>query len=140
MYLEKVYHTGLGNLDIEMIDVKLLPDVYKIRIRVNYDGLNFLAINFNNIGLSSPTGKCYNLKKTLGKFHFNPNRRTEVINLAFSRDCAALGSRDKKLTFRDIFTAYSTDVTTGFKISQRLVKVGPNEGGKRSKPDIELIG
>jgi|GEM_PF-4638551 len=139
LHLGRGYHSKLGKLDVEMIDVKVTDEVYKVRIRVNYDGSDFLAINFNNIGINSPMGKCYNLKKLPGKFHFNPNHKTEVINLAFSINCASFHSHDKLLTFGNVFTSYAIEITDGFKISQRLVVEELSENMKTDKPDIELI-
>jgi len=130
----------ISNIVVEIIDSKLLPEELMVRIRVKHVGNKFLGIDFNNIGLIiEGSAPCYNLKKGLGKFHFEPYREEEVYKLLFSRKCVNVDDRKKSLSFNTVFTEYSYTAISGTKIKLRAL--GPTESlkEKENKKEIETI-
>jgi hypothetical protein len=138
MKLEKGEVSKLGNLKLRVDEKKLLPDALLVVVVVDYTGENFLAINFNNIGVhQTDLPSCYNLRRNSGRFNFNPDKNRETIKLLFSRDCFVYDGKKKMLSFDNVFTEYSTTTLEGFNMSLRLVSEGEREPDK--KDDIEEI-
>lgn len=107
-----------SNIIAEVIDVKPHEEGSLVKVKFEYKGENFMAVNYNNIAIKNKKGDvCYNLKKPVGKFHIDPYRKEEVVSLLFSKTCSKHDGSKKIMLFDNVFTEYSLEEVKGFKVN-----------------------
>lgn len=125
--------TRVGNISIEVLKMVPYDTEYKIRVRIIYTGIEFLAINFENISATGEqSGKVFNRVRPNHRMHHRQGGYLEMATLTFPRK---QGERiEKMLLFENVFTEYSLKEIEGFNLNYTVY---PDEKANRTKKELK---
>lgn len=105
----------LGDLSVQVLKIITYDKEFKIRIRVRYEGEEFLAINFANISAErEKSGKIYNKIRSYHRMHHRKSKYLEMATLTFPR---REGEKLLKVIhFEDVFTTYTLSPMQNFDL------------------------
>ena len=109
----------VGNITIQVLKITRSEDQYAIRVRIQYAGDKFLAINFPNICAETETGrKIFNQVRENHRMHHRESKYLEMATLKFPiQEGEKLGN---VIHFKNVFSEHSLRDLEGFDLHYTL--------------------
>gem|GEM_PF-5055214 len=106
----------VNNISVEVLKIMASETEYKVRVRIRYDGDEFLAINFKNISVRGDhSGVIFNRVRPYHRMHHRKTKYLEMATLTFPIQPGE--KLEKMLHFENVFFIYGLKELKGFDLN-----------------------